>query len=441
VRIKNTLYKWHTHMKNMFLLLLLLSYTSAEYTTSNTHCHGNTGENTLSPILDMGMCLEAAENMGVTYTETHQVETSQLSGGCFLDNSNLVFNEISSDKACNYDTQDYCLCRSLPSCDASNTDSCLCDLGSDYGLQGDFFNVNLICTPDTGLYCRSDGCVPGDDCLEQDGSTANIVDCVCGTTASNSQRGTYCYSTGNKVSSDPISVCEVRDGSVINSDACDCGILTCGEYEYCTESHSICTTTVVPLFCQIGEDGDSVKICATNVTEALDAAAEAAGTAAGTAAAADGAAAAALIVSLQTTLGQTQAAAAAAAALASAACADDAADAALAAADAAADAAVDGAAAAADAAAACADDAAAAADALAAADAACATAADGAATAAAATLATADAAAAAAADTLASAAEACPEVQLDQNGDYSVGPLDCDRIHSVYQNNQCCGTC
>lgn len=41
---------------------------------------------------------------------------------------------------------------------------------------------------------------------------------------------------------------------------------------------------------------------------------------------------------------------------------------------------------------------------------------------------------------LASAAEVCPEVQL-ADGSYSVGPLDCDRIHSVYQNNQCCGTC
>ena len=41
---------------------------------------------------------------------------------------------------------------------------------------------------------------------------------------------------------------------------------------------------------------------------------------------------------------------------------------------------------------------------------------------------------------LAKAAEVCPEVQLV--GDvYSVGPLNCDRIHSVYQNNQCCGTC
>jgi hypothetical protein len=43
--------------------------------------------------------------------------------------------------------------------------------------------------------------------------------------------------------------------------------------------------------------------------------------------------------------------------------------------------------------------------------------------------------------TLAQAAQVCPEVQLGQNGDYSVGPLNCDRIHSVYQNNQCCGTC
>ena len=43
--------------------------------------------------------------------------------------------------------------------------------------------------------------------------------------------------------------------------------------------------------------------------------------------------------------------------------------------------------------------------------------------------------------TLALAAQVCPEVQLGQNGDYSVGPLNCDRIHSVYQNNQCCGTC
>ena len=43
-------------------------------------------------------------------------------------------------------------------------------------------------------------------------------------------------------------------------------------------------------------------------------------------------------------------------------------------------------------------------------------------------------------DTLANAAEVCPEVQ-SAGGVYSVGPLDCDRIHSVYQNNQCCGTC
>jgi len=42
--------------------------------------------------------------------------------------------------------------------------------------------------------------------------------------------------------------------------------------------------------------------------------------------------------------------------------------------------------------------------------------------------------------TLALAAQVCPEVQ-SADGVYSVGPVDCDRIHSVYQNNQCCGTC
>ena len=483
------------------LLLLLLGYTSAEYTTSSTtySCHGNSGDNFLSPILDLDMCQEAALNMGLSYTYTDHVSTSQQTGGCFLDSDVLVFNEVpSSYKSCT-NGADYCLCRSLPICfyrDATsidNTDSCLCDPHSKYDTDSsvdlDSSNVDLICTPDTGLYCFSlssgqEGCHPGDDCLEQDGSTANSVDCACGTTPSNSQHGRFCYSTANKVSSDPINVCINRDGSVINNNACECGISTCGENEYCTESHSICTTTVVPSFCQIGGDGDGVKNCATGVTVALDAAVTAAEVAQAALQAAQDDAATAAADALQ---------AAATAADALQVAQDDAATAALAATNAAADLAaietsldekqseLDAAQAAAataqsnaeaDALQAAATAAAAlqaaqddAATAAATAAATCSAAQDDAATAAATAAAALQAAQAEADDAalqaqsnaeaaalqaqdeldaadalLAKAAEVCPEVQ-SAGGVYSVGPLDCDRIHSVYQNNQCCGTC
>jgi hypothetical protein len=98
------------------------------------------------------------------------------------------------------------------------------------------------CISSSGYYCYADGNLCSDSiiavCSEQDGLTANIAACQCGSTKC-SAAGSYCDKSTSTCRTVPY--CNEKDGLTANSAACQCGSTKCSAAgSYCDKSINIC---------------------------------------------------------------------------------------------------------------------------------------------------------------------------------------------------------